>query len=46
MFISLQHTKFLPDGDRGGAVFDGFTAFGLFMRGSILGQRVSGHVYQ
>jgi hypothetical protein len=44
--INLKYTKFLPDNDKGGAFFDGFTAFGLFVRASILGQRVSGHVYQ
>jgi hypothetical protein len=42
----MRNMKFVPDGNRGGQVIDSFTPFGLFMRMSILGQKVSGHIYQ
>ncbi len=45
-FLNMKNTKFLPEGAKGGAIFDAFTSFGLFMRLSTLGQRVSGHIYQ
>ena len=46
VFIKMRNLKFLPDGEKGGKLFDAFTPFGLFMRMSILGQKVSGHIYQ
>lgn len=45
-FLKMKQPRFLPEGNKGGAAFDCFTCFGLFMRLSILGQRVSGHIYQ
>ena len=46
VFINMRNMKFIPDGGKGGQVMDSFTPFGLFMRMSILGQKVSGHIYQ
>lgn len=45
-FIKMKNIQFFPQGEKGGSLFDSFTSFGLFMRVSILGQKVSGHIYQ
>lgn len=45
-FLTMKGTKFLPDNDKGGVIFDTFTSLGLFMRLSLLGQKTSGHIYQ
>ena len=45
-FINLKNIKFLAEGSKGGSHIDTFTSFGFFTRLSILGHKVSRHIYQ